>query len=134
MKAITIHAPWAWAIISGYKRFENRTWETRHRGELWIHAGKSTASDQKANKVFDDLGIDYPKSWDDIRGKIIGRVELTRIVDPTGDPFATGPRCWELDCPQGIEPISINGRQSIWEFSQERIANRNRSARKERSH
>ncbi|WP_331281766.1 ASCH domain-containing protein [Paenibacillus sp. FSL H7-0357] len=40
MKAVTIIQPWATLIELGEKRFENRRWVTKHRGELVIHAGK----------------------------------------------------------------------------------------------
>lgn len=35
--------PWAWAIIHGGKDVENRSRPTKHRGQLYIHAGKSVA-------------------------------------------------------------------------------------------
>ena len=38
MKTLTIHPVWAWAIVHGHKRVENRTWRTAHRGPLLIHA------------------------------------------------------------------------------------------------
>ncbi|QWU17371.1 ASCH domain-containing protein [Paenibacillus sophorae] len=40
MKAITIKQPWATLIALGEKRFETRSWATKHRGPLAIHAGK----------------------------------------------------------------------------------------------
>lgn len=40
MKAITIIQPWATLIAIGEKRFETRSWPTKHRGEIAIHAGK----------------------------------------------------------------------------------------------
>ncbi len=40
MKAITIHQPWADAIRCGVKMFETRSWPTKHRGEIAIHASK----------------------------------------------------------------------------------------------
>lgn len=40
MQAITIRQPWAWAIVQGAKDIENRSWNTRFRGTLAIHAGK----------------------------------------------------------------------------------------------
>lgn len=40
MKAITIIQPWATLIALGEKQFETRSWPTKHRGELAIHAGK----------------------------------------------------------------------------------------------
>jgi hypothetical protein len=41
MKALTICQPYAEFILRGVKRVENRTWSTRYRGPLLIHAGKS---------------------------------------------------------------------------------------------
>lgn len=46
MKAITIIQPWATLIALGEKQFETRSWSTKHRGELAIHAGKKI--DRKA--------------------------------------------------------------------------------------
>ncbi|KZS45724.1 2-oxoglutarate dehydrogenase E1 [Paenibacillus glucanolyticus] len=40
MKTITIIQPWATLIALGEKQFETRSWSTKHRGELAIHAGK----------------------------------------------------------------------------------------------
>lgn len=40
MKALSIRQPWAWLIVNGYKSIENRTWNTRIRGTILIHAGK----------------------------------------------------------------------------------------------
>lgn len=51
MKALTIHQPWAQLIALGVKTIETRSWSTRHRGAIAIHAGASQRS----------IGIDY---WD----------------------------------------------------------------------
>ncbi|MDZ7735912.1 MAG: ASCH domain-containing protein [Gammaproteobacteria bacterium] len=40
MKALSIRQPWAFAIVNGWKPVENRTWPTRYRGRILIHAGK----------------------------------------------------------------------------------------------
>lgn len=40
MKAITLWQPWASLIACGAKKFETRSWATRHRGLIAIHAGK----------------------------------------------------------------------------------------------
>ena len=39
MKALSIQQPWAWMILYGTKRVENRTWATSFRGPFLIHAG-----------------------------------------------------------------------------------------------
>lgn len=41
MKAISIKEPYAAAIALGYSSIENRTWRTRYRGPLLIHASKT---------------------------------------------------------------------------------------------
>ncbi len=41
MKAITIKQPWATLIALGEKRFETRSWQTKYRGPIAIHAGKT---------------------------------------------------------------------------------------------
>lgn len=38
--AISIRQPWAYAIMHLGKRVENRTWSTRYRGPIYIHAAK----------------------------------------------------------------------------------------------
>lgn len=40
MKAISIHQPWAWLIANGHKDIENRSWPTKFRGRVLIHASK----------------------------------------------------------------------------------------------
>lgn len=49
MKVITIKQPWATLIAKGYKEYEFRTWRTKYRGDILIHAGK---------------GIDKEALWD----------------------------------------------------------------------
>lgn len=44
MKALTIWQPWADAIRCGVKMFETRSWPTKHRGEIAIHASKHEPS------------------------------------------------------------------------------------------
>lgn len=46
MKAITIRQPWASLIALGEKKIETRSWQTKYRGPILIHAGKSV--DKKA--------------------------------------------------------------------------------------
>ena len=39
MKALSVRAPWWWAILNG-KPVENRDWYTSQRGRVYIHASK----------------------------------------------------------------------------------------------
>ena len=38
MKALSIKQPWVWAILNAGKDVENRTWTTKHRGWIALHA------------------------------------------------------------------------------------------------
>jgi hypothetical protein len=41
MLALSVRNPWAWAILAGLKRVENRSWPTNHRGLLVIHIART---------------------------------------------------------------------------------------------
>jgi activating signal cointegrator 1 len=43
MKALTLLQPWASLVAAGLKTIETRSWSTRYRGPLAIHASKGTA-------------------------------------------------------------------------------------------
>ena len=73
MKVLTIKQPWATLIMQGNKRFEFRGWQTKYRGDLLIHAGKSI--DKEAMKRLEKyLPIEVPI------GKILGKVTLVDCV------------------------------------------------------
>lgn len=44
MKALTIHQPFASLIAAGAKHFETRSWPTKYRGKIAIHAAKKPYS------------------------------------------------------------------------------------------
>jgi hypothetical protein len=46
IKCISIRQPWAWLIINGEKRIENRTWKSRYTGPLLIHAAKGMTAEE----------------------------------------------------------------------------------------
>ncbi len=43
MKALSIKQPWASLIAHGIKDIENRTWKTKFRGRIFIHASAKSA-------------------------------------------------------------------------------------------
>lgn len=63
MKAITVRQPWAQLIAIGVKTIETRSWPTKHRGVIAIHAGKA---DYTSYLQGDDVrcnGIQWDPSW-----------------------------------------------------------------------
>lgn len=76
MRCLSVRQPWAWAICSGQKNIENRTWGTDYRGQIAIHAGSSKDSlnsirKRSSTKLDDSL---FPL------GAIIGVAEVLDCV------------------------------------------------------
>ena len=47
MKSLSLWQPWASLVALGIKTIETRSWETRYRGEIAIHAAKQWTAEQK---------------------------------------------------------------------------------------
>ena len=126
MKALTIHQPYAELIASGEKRVENRTWATRHRGHLAIHAGSSRVSLNILDVPFDVEDVPF--------GAVVAVVnvaECVRFADlgcglfPGEDcsRYAFGPWCWVLENVQRLpEPVTVSGKQGLWNLPPDVVA------------
>ena len=126
MKVITIKQPWATLIAEGYKEYEFRTWKTKYRGEILIHAGKGI--DKKAMEKFKHLNLEYPS------GCIIARATITDCiyVDDEMRKMLKSKNSlvysniikniewngygFKLEDVDKIEPIKINGKLSLWDY------------------
>jgi activating signal cointegrator 1 len=142
MKAITIKQPFATLLALGYKRYETRSWQTKHRGKLAIHAGKSidrqACERPEVKQILQGAGYE---SWRDLpTGAVIGIGELTNcsrvlaqdvpkavatidsgqidgLAYKFGD-FTVGRYAWEVANVELLtEPILCRGRLSLWEWS-----------------
>ena len=69
MKVLTIKQPWATLIMQGDKQFKFRSWQTKYRGELLIHAGKGIDK-EAVKRLANYLPKELPQS------KILGKVTL----------------------------------------------------------
>ena len=47
MKILSLLEPWASLVALGKKKFETRSWKTKHRGRMGIHASKSFRTREK---------------------------------------------------------------------------------------
>lgn len=122
MKALTVCQPWAWMIVHGPKRYENRTWYTRYRGPLLIHAGKSRRwlLDDYELDLYRSEGIAIPHNNDLVYGALIGKCTLAGCYpynDVKGQDWALGPWCWKLaDVRPLDEPVpSYRGAPGLFE-------------------
>jgi hypothetical protein len=79
---LSVRQPYAWAIVAGIKDVENRSWATKIRGRIFIHAGKNN---ERVDDGLDDLrrkGVrKLPKEQDMTFGAIIGSVEIVDCVE-----------------------------------------------------
>ncbi|MEK8215535.1 ASCH domain-containing protein [Paenibacillus sp. FSL L8-0463] len=139
MKAITIIQPWATLIAVGEKRFETRSWATKHRGPIAIHAGKKINKEacqqediQKAlarhGYTVDNLPTGavvaiatmvFPHQVDEDNGSI---AVLSNDESVQGDEiwfgdFSLGRYAWELTNVERLqEPIPAKGQQGLWNW------------------
>jgi len=111
LKALTIRQPWAWAIIYAGKDIENRSWNTRLRGTIAVHAGFNYEKDAVLPR-----GVKRQGEEDIVRGAIIGLVDIVEVVEHSRSKWFQGPFGFVLSNPQPLRrPISCPGRLSFWE-------------------
>lgn len=113
MKTLSIRQPWAHAILHLGKDVENRSWATRYRGTLLIHAGV-----RRQPKLCDALGLDADKL---VYGAIVGSVEVVDCVRDYRSRWAEPEQWhWILRNPQAFAtPIALAGRLGLFEPPQE---------------
>lgn len=95
-KVLSIRQPWAWLILNAGKDIENRTWPTRYRGPVLIHASKgmTRAEYEDASDPLWARGgqvIDLPDMHTLDRGGIVGSVEIVDCVTHSDSPWFCGP-------------------------------------------
>ena len=108
MKALSIHPYYAYAIATGEKTIEVRSWRTDYRGEIVI------CSTQK-------------KLYGTVPGCALAVVDLIDVVPLTRahmeDALLTpadyqpGLYAWILDNNRIIKPIPVKGKLSLWNFT-----------------
>lgn len=109
MKVLSLLQPWASLVVLGHKKIETRSWNTKHRGSLLIHA---SAGKKKGCR---EINMDFQQQFFHLQlakyenlpfGAIIGQVNL---VDTFG--FNEVPRIWIEEGRQFAlrgRPIDIN--------------------------
>lgn len=97
--ALSIRQPWAWLIVNGWKTVENRTWETRFRGPVLIHAGKKVdraeygRAEELINRICATTGREIPMpSIEDLDfGGFVGVATIEDCLPAVESPFFFGP-------------------------------------------
>ena len=116
MKALTVHQPWAWAIINGRKRVENRKWSTRVRGRIAIHSSQTRDPNWRQLAAMLEDAATWKACNESPNGAILGTVELVDCVEESNDySFSGKPYGWVLAHPWPLrKPIQVRGNQGLW--------------------
>ncbi len=126
MKALSLTQPWAQALFLDLKHYETRSWSTKYRGILLIHADKGFPKYAKEFAITERvLGRGDARL---VFGAIIGKIELINIYHTEeishrlsslerlyGD-YSYGRFAWEFIKPELFkEPIPYQGQLGLFE-------------------
>lgn len=135
MKALTLWEPWASLAVLGEKEYETRSWPTKYRGPLAIHAGKRIDTDVCKTRPIADVLIESGMILvSDFRlGHVIGIVDMVDCIEMTPEFIASvsdkerafgdwrpGRFALKLANPRRIDPVPATGRQGLWNWGPER--------------
>ena len=117
--ALSIRQPWAWAICHAGKDIENRSWQTKYRGLICIHAAKGMTGMEFDNAAgyMGGIGVHPPRGLSLPRGGIVGVAE---IVDCIGggskSPWFFGPYGFVLANARPVDFIPVKGALHFFEW------------------
>lgn len=123
MKVLSHKPAWAWAVVHAGKAIENRSWSTKYRGPLYIHASTDMArSRDYSDRIEQISGLVVPELlW---VGAVIGVVDLADVLAP-GERIPEGiDRRWSMPDqfhwvyrnPRPLEPIAAVGKLRLWDL------------------
>jgi hypothetical protein len=141
VKALTIRQPWASLFALGVKQMETRSWDTKYRGPVAIHAGLAWPCRIGEAAHFDAFDIERDASGLLLRGKslswpyrlpmgavvAVGYLFQTRSTTNTehapsdrerslGD-HSPGRFAWSITSMSPLpEPIPTKGHQGLWNW------------------
>ena len=133
IKAITLYQPWAAFVMAGIKQYETRSWMTKYRGPLAIHAGKTWNRDlmwQYLTLKQNHAAIqDHANEGILAFGAVLGicRLVETHRVETIRDSLSELERAvgnyadlrfaWELEIIELFDtPRPARGEQGLWEW------------------
>ncbi|PJT19949.1 hypothetical protein CN884_19580 [Ochrobactrum sp. 30A/1000/2015] len=133
--ALSVRQPWVHCIFHLGKPVENRTWNTRIRGTVCIHASKGMTHDEyedcrslayqigQKDDATRELLLQHPvPALRSIpRGFIVGTVDIVDVVRRSNDPWFFGPYGFVLENPRLLEkPIPCIGALGFFDWRQKR--------------
>jgi hypothetical protein len=126
--ALSVKQPWALLIVAGYKNVENRSWPTKFRGRIYIHAStsKGDMGPEIADWILRRLDKDKADAFSGMMrrpvfGAIIGEVDIVDCVQNHPSKWSiAGQYQWVLDRPAYyVQPIPCRGALGLFKPSVE---------------
>jgi ASCH domain. len=138
MKAISLMQPWASLVETGAKKIETRSWSTKYRGPLAIHASKGfpkllreLCNTQPFKSALSKFGL-YADNFLPL-GKIVATCELVDCIKMTPEfidlvesakgleidfgIYKVGRYAWILENVKPLEnPMPAKGALGLWEW------------------
>lgn len=130
MQALSVRAPWWWAILHLGKDIENRDWPTRFRGRVLLHA----SSWFRLAEIHEDLAdirrireranvaplspalTITPRMLRNAGGALVGSVEIVNCVPTSTSPWFFGKYGFQLRNPVAFtRPIPYRGQLGFFD-------------------
>lgn len=113
MRCLAVRQPWAWALVSGAKDIENRTWSTDYRGPVILQASASKTDVNFAVKAKGLPPLEFAY------GALIGVADLVDVAplneSMETNPWAQGTHCWRFANARVFrEPIPCKGKLNLY--------------------
>ncbi|AXG66781.1 putative ASCH domain-containing protein [Dickeya phage vB_DsoM_JA29] len=117
MKALSVKQPYAWLLANGFKDIENRSWHTKMRGDVLIHASKGMTRKEyaEAKELCDQLSVKIPAFEDLDRGCIVGSMEIFDSVNESDSPWYFGQVGFCVRKARPCKPIPMKGKLNFFE-------------------
>lgn len=102
---LSIRQPYAWLIVQGIKPVENRTWATKFRGRVLIHAGVTYPKRDHRDDLEEWEAQGYPEVRESMIGGIVGEAVIVDCVRSHPSPFFFGPYGFVLEQAKAYDRI-----------------------------
>jgi hypothetical protein len=120
-KAITIRQPWAHAVVQGWKPIENRSWSTKVRGTVAIHAAQK-AEEKEFFEFLQSRGLEGSVALEAASARslphsaVIGIVDIVDCITSSQSPWFEGPFAFVFANPRPLRPIACKGALQIFDL------------------
>ncbi|MFN8854027.1 MAG: ASCH domain-containing protein [Planctomycetaceae bacterium] len=126
LTVLSVRQPWASLLLSGEDWCENRSWDSNHRGPLWIHASTKIDEDEcerygidpkslETGAILGVVNVADVVTIDDLPERVLDLVQTHDLDSDVGPEFIVGEYCWIVTNPQTlVRPIPVKGKLNLW--------------------